>query len=68
MVYPPLLDAIRPLSSDAYKRQYVEVLDSPRRMVLRVAPRERSGFDGSKMHRATIESFERARRLLTSPD
>ena len=59
--YPALVDVIRPDSSEAYKQHYVEVLDSPRRVILQVEPVARIGFDGSKMHRATVESFERER-------
>jgi len=56
--YPALVDVIRPDSSNAYKRHYVDVLDSPRRVILEVEPTARIGFDGSKMHQATIEDFE----------
>jgi nitroimidazol reductase NimA-like FMN-containing flavoprotein (pyridoxamine 5'-phosphate oxidase superfamily) len=55
--YPALVDVIRAGESEAYKQHYVEVLDSPRRVILQVEPTTRIGFDGSKMHRATVESF-----------
>lgn len=58
--YPALVDVIRAGESDEYKAHYVQVLDSPRRVVLEVEPTHRIGYDGGKMHRATVDSFESA--------
>ena len=63
--YPALVDVIRAGESEEYKRYYVTVLDSPRRVVLEVQPTQRIGYDGSKMSQATIDAFERE---STAPD
>ena len=60
--YPALVDVIRAGESAAYKQHYVETLDSPRRIILQVEPTARIGYDGAKMHRATVDAFGRDRR------
>ena len=57
--YPALVDVIRPRESPEYKQHYVDVLDSPRRVILEVVPTQRIAYDGAKMHRATVDAFER---------
>jgi len=58
--YPALVDVIRPQESAEYERHSVSVLDSPRRVVLEVTPTQRIGYDGVKMHRATMDAFSTA--------
>lgn len=52
--YPELAEAVmgpNPERRDAFAR----FLDSPRRVILEVAPTQRIGYDGAKMGRATAE-------------
>jgi hypothetical protein len=52
--YPALARALR--GDDPARRDaFVRFLDSPRRVVLEVAPTQRIGFDGDKMGAATAE-------------
>jgi hypothetical protein len=46
----PALGLRRFPDDDAYREQFVEKLDSPRRVVLEVTPGERIGFDAERMH------------------
>ncbi len=59
--YPALVARIRRDADAAYQQYYVDVLDSPRRVVLEVEPTQRIGFDGRRMHRATVDAFGRER-------
>ena len=52
--YPALSKAINP-GDPARAEMFQSLLDSPRRVVLRVEPAQRIGYDGAKMGRATAE-------------
>ena len=52
--YPALATAINP-GDPARAELFQSFLDSPRRVVLRVEPTQRIGYDGAKMGRATAE-------------
>lgn len=52
--YPDLAAALRPESEQAQKT-FVKFLDSPRRVILKVDPTQRIGYDGAKMGKATAE-------------
>jgi general stress protein 26 len=56
--YPALVKRIQADRDQAYQDYYVDVLDSPRRVVLEVIPTKRIGFDGTKMRQATMSAFE----------
>lgn len=48
----PALGLRRFPDDDEYRARFLELLDSPRRVVLEVIPHERIAYDGSKMHGA----------------
>ncbi len=50
--YPALAAALRPDSEEG-QANFVQFLDSPRRVVLEVDPTQRIGYDGGKMAKAT---------------
>ncbi|WP_116997229.1 pyridoxamine 5'-phosphate oxidase family protein [Desertimonas flava] len=55
--YPELSRAINP-DDPARAKAFQSFLDSPRRVILRVEPTERIGYDGAKMRAATAEWIE----------
>lgn len=59
--YPEFAAALYP-GNEAGQASFVSFLDSPRRVILEVAPTQRIGYDGSKMFKAT------ARWLATRND
>ena len=50
--YPEFAAALYP-GNEAGQATFVSFLDSPRRVILEVAPTQRIGYDGSKMFKAT---------------
>ena len=56
--YPALAEALHPDDED-WQRHFRRFLDSPRRVVLELAPVGRIGFDGHKMRAATRAAAER---------
>jgi general stress protein 26 len=50
--YPELAAALRPDSEEG-QRLFAQFLDSPRRVVMRVEPTQRIGYDGRKMAKDT---------------
>ena len=50
--YPEFAAALYP-GDEAGQATFVSFLDSPRRVILEVAPTQRIGYDGSKMFKAT---------------
>jgi nitroimidazol reductase NimA-like FMN-containing flavoprotein (pyridoxamine 5'-phosphate oxidase superfamily) len=52
--YPALAAAIRPTDAE-WQRHFVTFLDSPRRVIFKVTPTQRIGYDGQKMGKATAE-------------
>ena len=50
--YPEFAAALYP-GNEAGQASFVSFLDSPRRVILEVAPTQRIGYDGSKMFKAT---------------
>ncbi len=52
--YPALADAIMGAGSPR-RDAFAQFLDSPRRVVLKVTPTQRIGYDGAKMGRATTK-------------
>ncbi len=52
--YPALSTAINPLDP-VRAEAFQSFLDSPRRVILKVEPTERIGYDGAKMGKATAE-------------
>jgi general stress protein 26 len=52
--YPELSAAIRP-GDEKGQAYFTKFLDSPRRVILRVEPTQRIGYDGVKMGKATSE-------------
>jgi nitroimidazol reductase NimA-like FMN-containing flavoprotein (pyridoxamine 5'-phosphate oxidase superfamily) len=55
--YPALAKAIRPNDEQA-ARNFAGFLDSPRRVIFKVTPTQRIGYDGRKMGRATAKWVE----------
>ena len=55
--YPALSTAINPDDPER-AAAFQSFLDSPRRVILRVEPTQRIGYDGSKMRKATAEWIE----------
>ena len=53
--YPALARAINPTDEERAGR-FAKFLDSPRRVILEITPRERIGYDGTKMREATERS------------
>jgi hypothetical protein len=56
--YPELAAALRP-GDTAGQEYFVKFLDSPRRVIFRVEPTQRIGYDGLKMGKATKEWIAR---------
>jgi general stress protein 26 len=52
--YPELAEAIMG-GKGARAQAFEEFLDSPRRIILKVTPTQRIGYDGTKMGKATTE-------------
>lgn len=55
--YPALAKAIRPNDEQA-ARNFAGFLDSPRRVIFKVTPTQRIGYDGRKMGKATRQWVE----------
>ncbi len=52
--YPALAKAIRPNDEQA-ARNFAGFLDSPRRVIFKITPTQRIGYDGRKMGKATAQ-------------
>jgi general stress protein 26 len=52
--YPELAAALRP-GDEKGQAYFVKFLDSPRRVIMRVEPTQRIGYDGAKMGKATAD-------------
>ncbi len=52
--YPALAEALRPGDEhEQWRRNFAGFLDSPRRVIFKITPTQRIGYDGRKMGRAT---------------
>ena len=52
--YPALAAAIRP-GNDEWQETFTRFLDSPRRVIFKITPTQRIGYDGRKMGEATAK-------------
>lgn len=52
--YPALAAAIRP-ADEPWQRNFAGFLDSPRRVIFKITPTQRIGYDGRKMGKATAQ-------------
>ena len=54
--YPALAEALRPGEKhEQWRRNFAAFLDSPRRVIFKITPTQRIGYDGRKMGEATAK-------------